>query len=30
MTALDVDILTRARQLAQDLRRQGRDEDARL
>ncbi len=28
MTALDVDILTRARQLAQDLRRQGRDEDA--
>jgi excisionase family DNA binding protein len=28
MTALDVNILTRARQLAQDLRRQGRDEDA--
>ncbi len=28
MTALDVEVLTRARQLVQDLRRQGRDEDA--
>jgi excisionase family DNA binding protein len=27
MTALDIDTLARARQLAQDLRRQGRDED---
>jgi excisionase family DNA binding protein len=30
MAALDVDILTRARQLAQDLRRQSRDDDAQV